>query len=99
MMEAIRSSETLVLTRTTRRNIPEDSILQGHLCEHLKSNKVRQFALSGEKGRDLSFIWNVKTVIHYLVRFSYRRLASLGDPLSDVLLLFDFFTVDILAYY
>jgi hypothetical protein len=27
MMEAIRSSETLVLSRTTRRNIPEDGIL------------------------------------------------------------------------
>jgi hypothetical protein len=27
MMEAIHSSKTLVLTRATRRNIPEDSIL------------------------------------------------------------------------
>jgi hypothetical protein len=40
-MEAIRSSETSVHTRSTQRHIPEDGILHSHRCENLRSYNIK----------------------------------------------------------
>jgi hypothetical protein len=39
MMEALRSSESFLLTKATQRNIPENGIPHSHLRENRKSSK------------------------------------------------------------
>jgi hypothetical protein len=50
MIEPLRYSETSVLTRATRRNVPENDILRSHRRENLKSYICKALPVTGLGG-------------------------------------------------
>jgi hypothetical protein len=62
MMETIRHSVTPVLTRATRRHIPEDGVLCSHSLENLKPYNFSFITQNNNNG----FCWNAFRLTDYL---------------------------------
>jgi hypothetical protein len=73
MKEALGSSETSVLTRATRRNNPEDTILHSHCRENLKSYMVNIY-----KGFEVFTVVAMKNGVFCDVKLtgSFRNVGS-----------------------
>jgi hypothetical protein len=81
MKEALSSSETSVLTRATRPNIPEDTILHSHRRENLKSYIPSIYLLMVP----LNLAWMERIVL--IIAYSPLYLVLMASHISSMFII------------
>jgi hypothetical protein len=90
MKEALSSSETPVLTRATRRNIPEDTILHSHRRENPKSY-IPKFCCPGTSVLFVTYFDCKLTPVFFLFNF----LSQHSSDVPELLIIIQELKVDI----